>query len=518
MNLLTENLITIATDTGKTSVTLPGVLAGLAADRIKDFPRLRPHHRHAAHMFFCQLAAMALVTGGQDGIPEDEETWRDLLRGLTAGFPGDEPWHLAIEDVAKPAFLQAPLAGEAAESLKHREECHDDIDIIVTSRNHAIKRSRNVKGRPDDWMFTLIAYQTLAKYAGKGNYGVARMSSGYSARPFVGLTTSLRPGPHWKRDVAVMVKNHAAVAADNGLKAKDGLKLLWLEPWNGSDQIVPTRLDPWFIEISRVIRLIPDAQDEGRFIALRGASKATRISTGDKKEGLKGLIGDPWAPVNLANGAMFNPPAHIDHELLARVLFDGRSYRPALLQRVQDQDAGAQTFYIVFRCISGGEGKATFNEFIIPVPGRVALEIGKPEDADTIGDIMRDMLGDIHNVTQRALRPAIFCLDQGGSRKIDFDDMISRVRVEPHMEQMTIRLRGFLFASLWNRINNAEAGHKAWMDKLIAAARQTLDTAIRSTPLSTNIRNRAIAGAETVFDAKIATLINAARNEEAVDA
>ncbi|HRD98752.1 MAG TPA: hypothetical protein PLA97_20420, partial [Rubrivivax sp.] len=39
--------------------SLPGLLAAMVADTVRDFPALRPHQRHPWHAFLAQLAAIA---------------------------------------------------------------------------------------------------------------------------------------------------------------------------------------------------------------------------------------------------------------------------------------------------------------------------------------------------------------------------------------------------------------------------------------------------------------------------
>lgn len=496
-NLLTDPLITVLAGGVRRAMTLPETLAALAGDVIDDFPRLRPHHRHAWHMFLCQLAAIALAKGGRRAIPADVSDWLHLIRALTPEYPGDEPWCLIVGDVAMPAFMQAPADGEFltdfAGTFVHREDCHDDLDLLVTSRNHGIKRSRHFNGRPEDWMFVLIALQTLSKYAGRDNYGVARMSSGYSGRPFVGLTPSLRPGRHFARDLSVMLRHRDGIAQTNGLPAEGGLALLWAIPWDGHEQIVPSRLDPWFIEIARAVRL--NAEND-HIYALRAGTKHARINAGDGKVKLKGLIGDPWAPLDNGKGAMLNPPADMDHSYIARVLFDRRSFVPSLLQATHPEDEGAEILYVVFRTICGGEGETTWNEFIVPVPGRVVFEIGAAQQEESVGTAIRDFLGDIQAITWNVLRPALKELIDANER--NEDTAKAQTRMATVMRQMDRRVGAMLFPALWDHISGTNE-RKVWISFLKKAALDTLEDAFERLPASVNRRRAAIAAAEIAF-------------------
>ena len=181
---MTENLlITPTIQTNRGALTLPGLFAAMARGEVTDFPALRPHQRPAWHMFLVQLAVLA--RSGQNGaLPEDEETWRANLRALTPEFDDDAPWHLIGEDPAKPAFLQPPDPG----GLKWSDVATPDaLDMLITSRNHDLKREIAHNATPQDWLFALVSLQTMEGFGGAGNYGIARMNGGSSSRAMIGL-------------------------------------------------------------------------------------------------------------------------------------------------------------------------------------------------------------------------------------------------------------------------------------------------------------------------------------------
>ena len=110
LNLLSDPLVRIEKDDGATVLaSLPETLALLMNDEVLAFPALRPHQRHPWHAFLVQLAAMAMCQAGVSEPPADAAEWAGLIRGLTPEFPGDEPWHLVVDDITKPAFMQAGL-------------------------------------------------------------------------------------------------------------------------------------------------------------------------------------------------------------------------------------------------------------------------------------------------------------------------------------------------------------------------------------------------------------------------
>ena len=109
-----------------------------------------------------------------------------MLRALTPTFGDDEPWRLVVEDPGQPAFMQCP-APKGIEGFRRRVLTPDDLDLLVTAKNHDLKQTVALEGRAEDWFFALIDLQTMAGYFGAGNYGIARMNGGYSTRPCVGL-------------------------------------------------------------------------------------------------------------------------------------------------------------------------------------------------------------------------------------------------------------------------------------------------------------------------------------------
>ena len=64
------------------------------------------------------------------------------------------------------------------------------------------------------------------------------------------------------------------------LKADRGIGLVWLQPWDGSEQIPFSDLDPLYIEVCRRVRL---QNAKGRLHAVAATSKKPRIAAGELK-------------------------------------------------------------------------------------------------------------------------------------------------------------------------------------------------------------------------------------------
>jgi CRISPR system Cascade subunit CasA len=182
MNVLQIPLFCVSPES---QVSLPGLIALLAQDKVDGYPALRPHQAPAWHMFLVQLAALALHRAGEAQLPESEEAWTQLLRGLTAEFPNDEPWCLVVEDQSKPAFMQPPVP--AGMELKAQVPTPDALDLLITSKNHDLKQGIAQKAEVQDWIYALVSLQTSEGYGGAGNNSIVRMNGGFSSRPMVGL-------------------------------------------------------------------------------------------------------------------------------------------------------------------------------------------------------------------------------------------------------------------------------------------------------------------------------------------
>ena len=255
-NLLVDPLIRVQLREGRAARwSLPQVYSGLVADQIVAFPALRPHQRHAWHAFLCQLGAVALHRAGLQGTVDTDDEWRELMRGTTPEFTDDQPWCLVVEEPIEPAFMQSP---SDLSTFRGWKRTPDDLDILVSAKNHDIKQTVAVHGSPEDWLFALIDLQTMGGYLGRGNQPIARMNGGYSSRPCVGLAPAEGgSGAHFIFDIRRMLAGRDALleAYPDYFRADRGVALTWLQSWDGTDALDLRALDPYFIEVCRRVRL-----------------------------------------------------------------------------------------------------------------------------------------------------------------------------------------------------------------------------------------------------------------------
>ena len=200
----------------------------------------------------------------------------------------------------------------------------DDLDLLATAKNHDVKSSIASHAEADDWVFALIDVQTMSGYLGAGHHRIARMNGGYSSRPCLGLAPADGGlGAHLVHDIRRMIElrdrlSHAY--APHYFDPENGLALLWLEPWDGTNSFRMEHLDPYFIEICRRVRL---GCRNGRIVGLTATSKKPRISAAEAK----GDVGDHWTPVTVDGKALSLSSVGFRYDRLQKLILDGKAFR-----------------------------------------------------------------------------------------------------------------------------------------------------------------------------------------------
>ena len=221
----------------------------------------------------------------------------------------------------------------------------DELDMLVTSKNHDLKASMGTQASADDWIFALITLQTMEGFGGAGNYGISRMNGGLGSRPAFSLAPPGGPSTHVKRNIEALLSDYPLGSGRH--------ELLWLLPWDGASaqRLLPTELAPLYIEVCRRVRLRRD--ESGNIHAIRTSSKAARIEGKD----IKGRTGDPWTPHNpnrdglplTLSGGGFN------YKRVQEYLADWDS--PDLLKPTVDEQHSNETMQLVARGMVRGQGK-----------------------------------------------------------------------------------------------------------------------------------------------------------------
>lgn len=480
MNLLTEPLI--QTDHGMHSI--PTLLAAMTRGEVASFPALRPHQRPAWHMFLVQLATLALSDAVATDLPEDAETWRAALRGLTADFPDDAPWHLVVGDRGKPAFLQPPDPG----GLKWNrnplpEDCSvatpDALDMLITSRNHDLKSEIAHVAAPQDWIFALISLQTMEGYGGSGNRGIARMNGGSSSRVMIALAPAtdngraIDPSAWWRRDVQLLLSRR------NGITGK---ALLWCLLWPEGQQFDLAGLDPLFIEVCRRVRLTESASGLG---AERTTTKAARIAA----EEANGMTDDPWAPVHLGESKTLSlGERDWTYGLLSDLFYSGNWQIPLLAKEAGGERESAMV--LVSEAFARGNCKTDgFKSRVIPAPKAVRKQMFGSVAVALSDDQIKAI-----KWVDKALRDGLALIAAEGNR--EKMGKAEYARTQPARAALNQVADTLFFPTLWDKLAaGSEVGrqevHIQFVRRLAQAAREEFNRAAPGIPCARIMRPRA---------------------------
>lgn len=498
MNTLTQPLIRLAfRDSTVIVATVPGALAALMRDDVTSFPALRPHQRHAWHAFLAQIGALALLRGELRKPPTDEETWRDLLRGLTSGHADDAPWCL-VAPYDRPALLQPPVPRGDLPGLKNIVMTPDGLDMLVTSKNHDLKSAVMDTAAPDDWLFALVTLQTMEGFLGAGNYGISRMNGGFANRPALGLAPPGGPGAHLRRDIHRLLAMHGGPPLSEGYAERDGLALIWLRPWDGAVSLSRLELDPLYVEVCRRVRLVETA---GQIVARSGGSKVPRVAPA-----LDGITGDPWTPIRRdkdGQKALTVDGRGFGYRPLVGLLFP-RNGDPSPLQEPAADDV-TEGLTLVARALVRGQGKTEgYHERRVPLSRRVRRgSMGGTRSSDPVAQAAHERV-ELAGEMAGALRFALLSLFENGPDKVDRnkDSAQRKARLFLDRYEREVDLRFFEALRLEVDEDDAETRHARraeWVQGLLALSGALLAEADRAASKATFRRYRARVNAQAAL-------------------
>ena len=512
--------------------SLPTVFYYLSLDKIVSFPRLRPHQAAAWHALLVQLAALSLA-GERLAAGIQPHNWVQRLRQLTRQWPDDEPWKL-VTAPDRPAFLQSPVpartgnttaraatsarfghdaaatasADEAAHELladyKGRVVTPDDLDILVTSKNHDVKCARLTSASTEDWLFALVSLQTQEGVMGAGKYGVARMNGGYGSRSYVRWSPADGgPGAAFNRDVELLQAQRSVYMAQAralGFARTDTIGLLWLQPWSDDEkQLQPGELHPLFVEICRRVRLVRTSTDE--LAALQCSSPSMRIDA----TGRNGVVADPWMPVQLGDvpKVLSIGAEGFSYQRLVELLFgtERRCYELPLLAELAQSDTGS-AMQLECSGLCRGQGKTHgFHQRSLNVPAAIVQRLLNPQRHAEVADVARQRLQVVQDVQGRCLRPALISLFQKGPREPDWHKVSSDGLVAVYLQQMDEAIETIFFPHLWRSVSDPVSSKPAdWLHAIAQLAGDLLQQAMEATPGTPERRLHARACALNIFE------------------
>ena len=494
MNLLTDDVFKVISQKGSFRASLPELLAVLGQDRVEALAGVQRHQADILHIFLCYLAGSVLVRSDQSNPNQNADFWRDGLRSL-AGRADDCAWEIVIDDPTKPAFMQPPAPSREIfeRAYKPKAETPDSLDVLQTAKNHDIKAARAGSADMEAWILSLISLQTASGFLGNGNYGIARMNGGFGSRVYVGWQEDRRAGSRFNRDVGVLLDCRRELLQPPYPYVEGGQTCLWLEPWDGTVGFSLSSLDPFFIEVSRRIRLV-DCGD--RIVAFGATSNSARISA----QNLQGNVGDPWTPIKEDKLSALTPSANGFTPSLLRDLLFRKNYRPSPMQIAPAR--GSSGWFCTSVLVRGQGITDGFHEAAVRIPARARpIMFGKSDKRDRLAELSQrglDMAGAIQN---KALRPALYALLEGGPDSVDFNKREIGVWVNSQARIYWSSWQPLYFDWLWTTIDIKEdvVALQPWFEKLKNLSKNAIEKAISRVPSRNGRGYRAITQANNAF-------------------
>jgi CRISPR system Cascade subunit CasA len=497
MNLLTDPILRAQTDQGLRTLSLPALLSALGRNKVESLPGLQRHQEDPFHIFLCYLAAAVLDRQGVADPHQGEAFWRDGIRKLT-GREDDAAWTLVVEDVTKPAFMQPALPAAAdARQLKPHARTPDEMDILPTAKNHDLKTARALRPRADDWCYALISLQTMAGYFGRGNFGIARMNGGFASRPCVELQQDRTPGGRWRRGVSKLLELRPDLLKPPRPYQENGTVLLWQLPWDGIGSLNLSGLDPFFIEVARIVRLI---ETDGQIVAMAKPSNAARLQAKDQL----GVMGDPWTPLNASKkglSALTVSAMGLTPDLLQKLIFED-GFRLTVMQEATPDEIGKQTWFYASVLVRGQGTTDGFHSIRLPIPAKTSFVLfGGGQQRDRLGKLSKEGLHDAKVVQNKVLKVALFSLLEAGPDKVDFDKREVSAWVDQSARDFTEAWSRDYFDWLWRTLDHEdeEQARIEWLTALKEKALAVLESAIKRLPERQGRRYRARVRAHGLF-------------------
>jgi CRISPR system Cascade subunit CasA len=501
-SLLEESLLSVGDAAGRRTqrLSLPALYAALVRGEVEDFPALRPHQRHVWHAFLVQVGALALQRARLSEPPDEAPAWRALLLALTPNDQDGAAWAL-VAPHERPALLQPPVPGGDVSKFKVIETA-DALDMLVTAKNHDVKRTSMRTSRPEHWVYALVSLQTQEGFFGAGNYGISRMNGGFASRPGLGIGLAGGQGLRILRDLRQLLRIRARTLENFPFyPSVDGLGLLWLVPWDGNTSLSPGRLDPFYIEVCRRVRLV--ITDGGRVGAMVAGSAVARVDA----KSLNGRTGDPWTPLvahEEGRKALTMDAGGFTYKRLVPLVFPSQTDPLAPIRAPlqewapEDPERGVE---IVARAVVRGQGRTEgVHERRIPLSKTIRPFLGPLGATDFAARIASERVTDAGLVAGKVLYPARLAVftaaPSAGERRRDDDTAKSRVRGA--LSHFDVDVDATFFPDLEAELEFSddsvarERVRAVWLLHLRAAGRRVLDESLAAAPTAAmrNYRTR----------------------------
>ena len=433
-------------------MNLPTLLTLAVDSQIYDLPLLRSHQMQAWHCLLAQLAATALGATEIYDLPTTPPGWRQALLNITQGL---DSWDLVGERPDQPAFLQPPVTDEAGLRKikdKGRSEYRtpDGLDLIYSSKAHDVKPDIDLEGDPASWLYALVDLQTAQFYSGNALYGVSRMRTGQSSRPFISLTPSLDFGTHLTRDIRALLE-HPDLTGPSGRPTA-----VWELPWTGKKEetLDPEELAPLYVDTCRRVRLI---YQKGKILAVYATSESPRVTPGLD-------TGDPWAPMDPKRGKPMDlQEGGFTWRQMCNYISGKRWQWSTLMHPSQEELASPKTSYIIARSFSRSQGKMhNHYQYIIPLSKETMEKIARPEGKEEFQEEIKQWLAGTQQIINQMRRSMT---SQGYTNQKNERQKFVAAALDPWIEER-----------FWTRMQGGDL--PGWQRELAEEIRKTLRTVL----------------------------------------
>jgi len=399
--------------------------------------------------------------------------------------------------------MQPPIPEGSLEEAKYSSDIQtpDDLDMLVTSKNHDVKGNRILRPEPEHWLFALLTLQSMDGIMGRGNYGIIRMNSGYGNRPFLGISPDLSWSFRFRRDMKVLLDNRNDLLS---MYRSEGYALLWIPFWDGGKKsgIPLYECDPFFIEICRRIRF---EKNEAKIVCFKTNTKASRLSAPDN---LKGKTDDPWTPINKKEIKSLSVGENgFTYKLLQELLLGQEYAKPIAMKFQKDEKDGG---YLIAVALIRGMGKTHgLDKRVVSIPSNVYKLLSNESNKELIADRAGNRVFLASEVQKKLLYPSISSLlSSGTGERIDFE------KVAPWINRFDSEIDRRFFESLWESVElEPEKAKQKWEEILLEEAETIFKEARRSTPISQLRRLRALSKADSIFYGQAHKIFEYARKE-----
>lgn len=490
-NLLDERLLHYRrTDTGeRVAATLPELFVAIALDHVRDFPALRPHQRHPWHAFLVQLAAIALHRAERTEPFATTAEWCAALLALTPDDQDGAAWCL-VGPVERPAFMQAPVS-VGLDSKWEARSAPDEIDVIKASKNHDLKAQRMTRADAADWVFALVSLQTQA-FGDSGFYKESsRVDEGWGRRPGIGIVPPGGYGCRWMRDLKILLAERDRTAEKHEFN-RNGIAIVWLLPWDGSalSAISVSQLDPFYIEISRRIRLTREA---GVFSAKTATTPNARIQTN-----AGGLTGDIWSPIDEDKDGrkIFTArPYGFGYRTAVNLLVPTKiEFSPAMKPQRSDPVVGLK---LNMESIAWGPKNTNAGyhkrEIVVGKTLAVLLASAKKAEINEVAAISKSRVEQLGEITWMLGQALMVLLTHDSLSESKKKDEVLKERAKRFSQPFESECDAEFFPELFAEIEAAdrEAVRNQWLRTVAGRAESVLKSAFAAGPQSGQMRYRA---------------------------